>query len=89
MNKIILNISTAIVLIFFCIVQDKRKGSRFWSYGLTGRLGYRYQKPGGRFIWRIGFTPLLQRERTRLYYDPHAPFNVFTPWGGISVGYSW
>jgi len=69
--------------------EDDESGERFWSYGLTGRLGYRYQKPGGRFIWRIGFTPLLQRERTRLYYDPHAPFNVFTPWGGISVGYSW
>lgn len=62
--------------------------SRFWSDGITGRIGYRYQKPDGRFIFRIGFTPLLQRERSGLNYDPGAPFNVFTPWGGISIGYS-
>lgn len=62
---------------------------RFWTYGLSGRLGYRYQKPDGRFLWRIGFTPLLQRERPGLYYDPTAPFRIFTPWGGVSVGYAW
>ncbi len=61
---------------------------RFWSYALTGRLGYRYQKPDGRFIWRIGFTPFLQRERGGLIYDPTAKLNIFNPWGGLSIGYS-
>lgn len=62
--------------------------SKFWTYSLTGRVGYRYQKPDGRFIWRIGFTPILQRERIGLYYDPNAPFRIFTPMGGVSLGYS-
>lgn len=70
-------------------MNDNSITGRFWTYGLSGRLGYRYQKPDGRFIWRIGFTPLLQRERPGLYYDPNAPFRRFTPWGGVSVGYAW
>lgn len=61
---------------------------RFWSCALTGRLGYRYQKPDGKYIWRIGFTPFLFRERSQLIEDPGAPFKIFTPWGAVSIGYA-
>jgi hypothetical protein len=63
--------------------------NRIWTDILTGRIGYRFQKPDGRLILKIGFTPLLQRERPGLNYNPNAPFKVFAPMGGVSVGYAW
>ncbi len=41
----------------------------------TGRLGYRYQKPNGHLIIRIGFTPIFRN------------YN-FYPIGGLAIGYS-
>jgi len=44
------------------------------------RVGYSYQKPGGRFYYRVGFTPftgILSSSLDRL----------IMPFGGISVGY--
>ena len=38
-------------------------------------IGYRYQKPEGGFLFKLGFTPLTN-------------FKVFAPWAGISLGYS-
>lgn len=51
--------------------------SRSWGGFLTGRLGYRYQKPNGRLIIRVGFTPFLEYED---FFDFH-------PSGGLSIGY--
>jgi len=31
-----------------------------WNGFLSGRIGYRYQKPSGRFILRAGFTPVIE-----------------------------
>jgi hypothetical protein len=53
----------------------------FWSHMVTGRIGYRYQKPGGRLILRAAFTPVLEIEIL-----DHG--DEFHPLGGISVGYS-
>lgn len=52
-------------------------GIREWSSFLTGRVGYRHQKPNGRFIFRIGFTPLFELEGNDLH-----------PLGGLSLGYN-
>lgn len=41
----------------------------------TATIGYRYQKPDGGFLFRIGFTPLFGT-------------GGFEPWGGISLGFS-
>jgi hypothetical protein len=41
----------------------------------TATIGYRYQKPDGGFLFRIGFTPLFGS-------------GGFEPWGGISLGFS-
>ena len=46
--------------------------------GVIGTLtvGYRYQKPAGGFVFRIGFTPIFDDQN-------------FIPWGGMSFGYAW
>ncbi|HEX8696164.1 MAG TPA: hypothetical protein VF746_27350 [Longimicrobium sp.] len=43
-------------------------------YG-TGVLGYRYQRPGGGFLFRVGLTPIFTT-------------NDFAPWFGLSFGYA-
>jgi hypothetical protein len=53
------------------------ENTRHWSTFLTGRVGYRYQKPNSRFIFRIGFTPLYELDG-----------NEFHPSGGLSLGYN-
>lgn len=53
-------------------------------FNLTGVVGYRYQKPGGGFIGRIGLTPFFAMAGgEEAYPDPG-----FLLSGGISVGYS-
>lgn len=51
----------------------------FWSHFASGRLGYRYQKPDGRFLFRVAFTPLL---------DVDANSCEFHPLGGGTIGYA-
>jgi hypothetical protein len=53
------------------------ENTRDWSTFLTGRVGYRYQKPNGRFIFRIGFTPLYELDGKE-----------FHPSGVLALGYS-
>ncbi len=50
----------------------------YWSGAFTGRLGYRYQKPEGRLIIRVGFTPFLEYEDN---------YREFHPSGGVTFGY--
>jgi hypothetical protein len=46
--------------------------------GLPGAdLGYRYERPEGGFLFRVGTTPFLLGR------------SVVVPWGGISFGYGW
>jgi hypothetical protein len=45
------------------------------------RLGYRYQKPDGGFLFRIGFTPGISNINDNHEYR-------FGPWFGISIGKS-
>lgn len=40
----------------------------------TGVLGYRYQRPDGGFVFRVGLTPLFDD-------------SGFAPWFGVSFGY--
>lgn len=53
----------------------------FWSHMVTGRIGYRYQKPNGHLILRAAFTPVLE-------IDILGHGDEFHPLGGVSVGYS-
>ena len=55
----------------FSNFQDKS------DYAIFMRMGYRYQKPDGGFLFRIGFTPTL---RNSIFSS-----QLF-PWAGISVG---
>ena len=58
-------------------LERSGKTTRAWYNLLSGRIGYRYQKPNGRFIFRIGFTPLYELDG-----------NEFHPLGGVTFGYS-
>jgi hypothetical protein len=49
---------------------------------LTAFLGYRYQPPGGGFIFRIGLTPFLSLDN-----DAHYPDTGYMTSAGISLGY--
>jgi hypothetical protein len=46
----------------------------------TFRVGYRFQKPAGGFLFKVGFTPI---------YFPKGFFgSPILPWGGIAFGYA-
>jgi hypothetical protein len=68
----------------------------FWSGLFSGRIGYRYQKPGGRFLFRAGFTPVVESglEYTHLgesmdrTYTWVSGFREFIPLAGVSIGYA-
>ncbi|NEU70210.1 hypothetical protein GK091_25255 [Spirosoma agri] len=51
------------------------------TYALVPRIGYRYQKPTGGLMARIGFTPLIPLGQTDFS-------NRFNPWVGLSIGHS-
>jgi hypothetical protein len=51
---------------------------RVWNGYITGRVGYRYQKPSSRFLFRIAFTPIIEYNN----------YKEFHPSGGISIGYA-
>lgn len=53
-----------------------------WSTFLSARLGYRYQKPDGKFLFRAGFTPLAEGSLRSI------PNLNIHPLAGISFGYS-
>jgi hypothetical protein len=63
----------------------KTESSREWGGFLTGRIGYRYQKPTGRLILRIGFTPFFEYQDFNFEYRN---FEEFHPSGGLSIGYT-
>jgi len=57
------------------------------AYYLTGRLGYRLQKPDGGFLFRAGFVPMVllgENNSERVSSDRPS----FVPWFGFSFGYS-
>ncbi len=54
--------------------------SREWHGFFTGRLGYRYQKPDGRFLLRVAFTPVFEYQNSTSL-EMH-------PLGGLAVGYT-
>ncbi len=49
----------------------------------TAFIGYRYQKPEKKFLFRVGYTPLFK------IYSTYPPLNnlLFYQWGGLSFGY--
>jgi len=54
------------------------------SYALTGRLGYRYQKPDSHFVFRIGCTPIIGIEENGNSTTITRKLYV---WGGLAMGY--
>ena len=81
-NKHHIEIGIGYVFIYEA-VRDQENEPILWQWNnfLTGRIGYRYQKPDGRLILRLGFTPLAEGWPKSNYYGFH-------PLGGFAIGYS-
>jgi hypothetical protein len=63
-------------------LNSYEKTETFGLIGGTATVGYRYQRPGGGFLFRIAFTPLLGGNR-------FAPLGMpLQPWGSIGAGYA-
>lgn len=45
--------------IFDTNYQNNIREQVYWDQFITGRIGYRYQKPDGGFFFRAGYTPVL------------------------------
>lgn len=83
------------------ILQSENQGVSFWNEdeeikgsGVLGTatVGYRYQRPEGRIIFRAGLTPFFGKfvKETLLpafHYDRRDVYR-FRLFGGISVGYA-
>lgn len=52
-----------------------------------GRIGYRYQKPTGGFLFRVAFTPFYTRDYS-FAAGKNDYENKFYPWVGLTGGYS-
>jgi len=52
-------------------------GDYFKWTALTALIGYRYQRPQGGFVFRIGFTPLFKQGEKNII-----------PLGGLSLGFA-
>jgi hypothetical protein len=74
------------------------EGYRYRSSGqmLTGALGYRFQKPQGRFVFKILFTPFydfgslgmpIHNLNQRVSAVKSFQWYNFHPSGGMSVGF--
>jgi len=58
---------------------------RYGDHAITGNVMYRYQKPQGKFIFRIGWTPSVFLNQGSYKYGYGYLFLVFC---GISAGYA-
>ncbi|WP_296618481.1 hypothetical protein [Marivirga sp.] len=58
-----------------------------WDGFLSGRIGYRYQKPDGRFVFRLGFTPIVETNLFSKYKYNTKLFSDFHPSPAVSIGY--
>jgi len=64
-------------------MENRPERSGTWEPNLFGRIGYRFQKPDGGWLFRIGFTPY-----SSYFNDYTGADHLIQPFGGISVGYS-
>lgn len=55
------------------------------AYYLTGRVGYRRQKPDGGFVFRAGFVPMFLLSESN---SDASSRSEFVPWFGLSFGYA-
>lgn len=59
--------------------QENNPDYWYWTDLVSGRIGYRFQKPGGRLIFRAAFTPMIEFNNVAFEFHPSA---------GVAVGYS-
>ena len=70
---------------YMYIEDQSTESSNFGTLIYAARLGYRYQKPNGGIMYRIGITPLYD-----FYSDQQnlVKSNTWFIFGGISIGYN-
>jgi hypothetical protein len=73
------NIETGIGYNLIFSNKEYKNDNRFDYYYLV-RLGYRYQQPNGRFLFKVAFSP-YQLVSSGWYFD-------WEPWGGIAIGWT-
>jgi hypothetical protein len=60
-----------------------------WEGFLSARIGYRYQKPDGHFLFRAGFTPVLEINFLSKLKPVNSGFiSGFHPLPAVAFGYS-
>lgn len=60
-----------------------------WHKGYaTFKLGYRHQKPDGRIVFRIYYSPLIEYYIDYRTSNDRLRIREFHHWGGLSVGYA-
>ncbi len=69
------------------------KSTNPWQTFLTAKVGYRYQKPNGHWIYKILFTPFYEYDRKspnpiQIEYKKIKTFDNPYASGALSVGYS-
>jgi hypothetical protein len=52
---------------------------------LTGQLGYRYQKPEGKFVFQVGIMPVATQDAYGINAFSGKPWYI---WPGLSFGYA-
>lgn len=61
-----------------------------WDHFLSARIGYRFQKPDSRFLFRAGFSPIIEtnlfRKNDPISYD-YGIFTDFHPLPSVAIGY--
>jgi hypothetical protein len=72
--------------------RDSNNTATNWSWDafLSARVGYRYQKPQGRFLLRVAFTPVVETNLfSKLPRELYGGLlSEFHPLAAVSVGYS-
>ena len=72
----------------FSIAYPRYYGLKKWYQGYAVfKIGYRYQKPEGRMIFRIYYSPFIEYY-VDFYHGGNIGYRDFHHWGGISIGYA-
>ncbi len=69
------------------VIHNDGDKSNYEAFG-SFKVGYRYQKPGSRLLFKIAFTPLIDYWSTVVTENYHDLPIEFHPSGGITLGYN-
>ncbi len=68
------------------IIHEKGAPSFFTVSGFSPRIGYRFQKPSGHFVFKIAWTPIFGLSKNNIDKETEFTRKLFY-WGGLAMGY--